>query len=396
MSKKPAPAPAGDALPQVERRRYQRGALRRERKRWMLRLRVDVPGEPARRREKRICVGTVADLPTRALARRAADALLPALNPTRSRSAEAMTLAGFAPIYLADSVSMMKPASARSMRSIVNRHLVPLLGHYRLELISGRVPQQFVAKLHARKLSRSSICNVLLVLRLLLDVAVDQGYPCTRFGRRSFKLPPEQVELPERHFTPAELQAILAGAELPWRVLYALMGYLGLRAGEALGLAWEHIDFAAGLVSIRQAVVLGRIQTLKSKHSRAELPLIPALREILAEYRLAWRANPHGLLFASVRGTPLWADSVRRYHFAPLLKRLGLPPGGFHAFRHGAATNLFAAGAQAPTVRAMMRHADLKTTMGYTHVVLGDQRAAAEAAGALIAAARPPPRPGGG
>lgn len=359
----------------------------------MLRLRVDVPGspgEPPGRREKRICIGTVADLPTRALARRAADALLPALNPTRARSAEGMTLAGFAPIYLSHSVAMMKPASRRSMRSIVNRHLVPLLGHYRLELITGAVPQQFVAKLQARKLSRSSICNALLVLRLLLDLAAEQGYPCTRFGRRAFKLPPEPLdEGPERYFTPREVQAILAAADPPWRVLYALMGYLGLRVGEALGLAWGHIDFLAGVVQVRQSVVLGRLQTLKTKHSRAELPLIPALREILAEYRLAWRPNEYGLLFASVRGTPLWADSVRRYHFAPLLARLGLAQGGFHAFRHGLATNLFAVGAQAPTVRSMLRHADLKTTMRYTHVLLADQRAAAEAAGALIAGPKP-------
>src|SRR5207248_7324543 len=123
---------AGDSLPSLERRRYQRGALRRERKRWILRLRVDgpaagtpggSPGEPhsdvpparGRRREKRIVIGTVADLPTRALARRAADALLPQLNPTRARSAEGMTLGGFAPIYLTDSVSMMK-ADRKSTR----------------------------------------------------------------------------------------------------------------------------------------------------------------------------------------------------------------------------------------------------------------------------------------
>src|SRR5207248_11162470 len=62
-----------------------------------------------------ILIGTVADLPTRALARRAADALLPQLNPTRARSAEGMTLGGFAPIYLTDSVSMMK-ADRKSTR----------------------------------------------------------------------------------------------------------------------------------------------------------------------------------------------------------------------------------------------------------------------------------------
>lgn len=379
-----------DALPAVERRRYQRGALRKERRRWILRLRTDAPVEPGEKRkriERRIVVGTVGDLPTRALARRAADALLPSINPTRNRSAEGMTVAGFAPVYLADVVSLMKPASGRSARSLVMHYIVPMLGHYRLEMITGRVPQQFVAKLHAKKLARKSLINVLVVLGRLLDLATDQGYPCARFTRRSVKLPADELESEERCFTPEERDAIIANAGEPWRVLYALLGYLGLRINEGIGLAWEHIDFEASIIRIRQGVVLGKLQTLKSKNSKADLPMSDTLRELLAGYRLTWRENPLGLLFTSVRGKPLWADSLRRYQFEPLLERLGIPAAGFHAFRHGAATNLFKGGAQAPTVRSILRHGDLKTTMRYTHVVLEDQRAAVEASDALGAAA---------
>lgn len=389
-------ASAADALPPIERRRYQRGALRKERKRWILRLRADVPGEivePGERRkrmERRIVIGTVSDLPTRALARRAADSLLPTINPTRSRSAEGMTVAGFAPIYLQDVVSLMKPASARSVRSIVSHYIVPMLGHYRLEMVSGRVPQQFIAKLHAKKLARKSLINALVILGRLLDLAADQGYACVRFGRRTVKLPPDELDHTVRYFTPEDTRRIIDEAEMPWKLLYALMGYLGLRAGEALGLAWEHIDFEAGIVRLRQAVVLGRVQTLKSRNSKADLPMTEELRRLLSEYRLTWKENPAGLLFTSKRNKPIWADSLRRYQFAPLLKRLGLPPAGFHAFRHGVATNLFAAGAAAPTVRGILRHGDLKTTMRYTHVVLEDQRAAAEASGALIDGAKTP------
>jgi integrase len=382
-----------DALPSIERRRYQRGALRKERARWILRLRADVPADvdqPAHRIEKRVVIGTITDLPTRALARRAADALLPVLNPTRNRSAEGMTVAGFAPIYLTDVVALMKPASARSVRSIVSHYIVPMLGHYRLELVTGRIPQQFVAKLHAKRLARKSLINVLVVLGRLLELAADQGYACARFGRRTVKMPPDELDAQERCFTPAECQAIVEAAPMPWRVLYALMGYLGLRIGEGLGLAWEHVDFEAGLVRIRQAVVLGRVQTLKSRNSKADLPMTAALKDMLAEYRLTWRENPAGLLFTSRRLKPIWADSLRRYQFAPLLRQLGLPPAGFHAFRHGVATNLFAAGAQAPTVRGILRHGDLKTTMRYTHTVLEDSRLAVEGGGALVDQARQP------
>jgi integrase len=381
MEKSPA-----DALPAVERRRYQRGALRKERKRWILRLRSDVPVEPGEKRlrkERRVVVGTVIDLPTRALARRAADAMLPTINPTRSRSAEGTTVAGFAPIYLQDVVALMKKSSARSVRSIVSSYIVPMLGHYRLEMITGRVPQQFVAKLHAKKLKRKSLVNALVVLGRMLDLANDQGYPVVRFSKRAIKLPPDELETDERCFTPEERDAIVAGAGFPWCVLYAVLGELGLRINEGIGLAWEHIDFENSLIRVRQGVVLGGIQTLKSKNSKADLPMSAGLKAMLAEYRAIWKENDLGLLFTSKRKGPIWADSLRTYQFAPLLKRLGIPPAGFHAFRHGAATNLFKAGAQAPTVRSILRHGDLKTTMRYTHTVLGDQRAAIDASNAL-------------
>lgn len=386
MEREPAPA-ADDALPTIERRRYQRGALRKERKRWILRLRTDAivePGEPRKRIERRIVIGTLADLPTKALARRAADSLLPTINPTRTRSAEGMTVAGFAPIYLQDVVSLMKKASARSVRSIVQHYIVPMLGHYRLEMIAGRVPQQFVAKLHAKKLARKSLINVLVILGRLLDLAIDQGYIGARFSRRQLKLPPDELDHEEPTFTPEQRDRIIAAAEMPWRVLYAILGELGLRIGEGIGLAWEHVDFEQSLLKIRQAVVLGQVQTLKSRNSKSDLPMSETLKAMLAEYRATgWRENAAGLLFTSIRGKPLWADSLRRYQFAPLLERLGLPPAGFHAFRHGAATNLFAAGAKAPTVRSILRHGDLKTTMRYTHAVLEDQRVAVDGANAL-------------
>jgi integrase len=302
---------------------------------------------------------------------------LPQLNP--GRPAPAVTVETFARIYLTEIIALMKPAAARSASSIIVRHVIPLLGHYRLEEISGGVPQAFVAQLHGRELARKSIINALVVLAGMLDHALEQNYRgVQRLSRASLKLPPPDLVAGERWYLPEESAKVIDAAEGQWRVLYAMMAYMGLRIAEALGLTWQHVDLEARIVRIRQAVVLGRVQTLKSKNSQADLPLPETLGSILGEYRKSWRPNDHGLLFVSRNGGPLWADSVRQYQLAPLLARLGLKRGGFHAFRHGVATNLFAAGAAPPTVRAMLRHARLETTMGYTHTVLEDARLAIE------------------
>jgi site-specific recombinase XerD len=104
---------------------------------------------------------------------------------------------------------------------------------------------------------------------------------------------------------------------------------------------------------------------------------------LLENFRSDWTPNEAGLLFAN-RGAPYWSSNVRRYHFHPLLERLGIPRGGLHAFRHGHATNLFASGVSAPTVKGMLRHGDIKVTLGYTHMASSEQRAAAESASALL------------
>src|SRR5215831_700735 len=60
-------------------------------------------------------------------------------------------------------------------------------------------------------------------------------------------------------------------------------------------------------------------------------------------------------------------------------RQLGIPLGGFHAFRHGVATALIDRGASITTVGAQLRHSDPRITLGlYAHLVPQSQRDAVE------------------
>jgi integrase len=375
------------------RTRYQRGSLKLEGKRWILRARRDeleAATGAVRRVERRVTVGTLEQLPTAAQARRAADRLAWQLNPI-DRAGRTISLTDFADVYLTDAVPMMKLTSGLSAKAIVHKHLVPFFSGKRLDEISGRLPQQFVTHLVREGLKRKTVRNAIAVLSRMLDLARQYGYQAAPLDHKLMKLPPDELDTVIRFFTPLEAMQILEAAEGEWRACFALLAYLGLRAGEVLGLTWSHIDLVAGLVRVRQAAVMGKIQTVKSRNSKADLPMPDDLRVILGTFREAWRGNDAGLLFADRDGAPLWATNVRRYHFYPLLKRLGIRKGGLHAFRHGHATNLFASGTSAPTVRGMLRHGDLKTTLRYTHVVTGEQRTSVEASAALLQRHAKPP-----
>ena len=80
-----------------------------------------------------------------------------------------------------------------------------------------------------------------------------------------------------------------------------------------------------------------------------------------------------------LRGRPYSANKLRADVLHPLLKRLGIPRGGFHAIRHGVASALLADGATPAVVQKQLRHSDAKTTLGiYGHVVGDQQRSAVE------------------
>jgi integrase len=62
-----------------------------------------------------------------------------------------------------------------------------------------------------------------------------------------------------------------------------------------------------------------------------------------------------------------------------VLRKLGIPAAGLHAFRHGLATELVDASCPVTALQNQMRHADVKTTLKlYAHVIPHSQRDAME------------------
>jgi integrase len=118
---------------------------------------------------------------------------------------------------------------------------------------------------------------------------------------------------------------------------------------------------------------MGHFSTPKTKSSIRDVPLGPALRESLLNYR---KGQPEdALVFASRNGKPLDAKNILRRILKPMCARLELPPITWHGFRHTHATLLSDLGESMKT--AQWGHARLSTTAEiYTHVVPASQRAA--------------------
>jgi integrase len=171
----------------------------------------------------------------------------------------------------------------------------------------------------------------------------------------------------------AEVQAMIAVLEEPARTAVLVAALTGLRHSEIRGLRWE--DFSGDELMVRRGVWGSHVSDTKTLTSKSPVPLLPIVREALEEHKT--RNGADGFVFHGETGKPLVLANVVRRDIIPALEKAKIQWHGWHAFRRGLATNLYSLGAPAKTVQAILRHADLDTTMAfYVKPVAAESQAA--------------------
>lgn len=179
--------------------------------------------------------------------------------------------------------------------------------------------------------------------------------------------------------------------------LWAVALAMGLRRGEALGLAWVDVDLDAGRLKIRQALhrVDGqlRIDPVKTDASVAVLPIPAPLIAILRSHRTRqleerfaagsrWRET--GLVFTTALGGFVEPRNANRT-FYRICAEAGVPQLRVHDLRHSCATLLFTMGVPPATVQRILRHSSITVTTGtYVEVIEAVQRDALDSMGSLF------------
>ena len=277
----------------MARRRYQKGRvfLRGTKKRvWVGRWREDLvlADGSIRRVERSAILGDERELKTKRLAQRRLDLTLARINAPEYRPGRVASIAEFAEKWQAEILIHRKPSTVKAAKSHLKIYILPQLGRMQLDEL-GREPQQAFATRLVSKVSRKTVVNILGTLSTMLATAKEWGYISESVRLGSLALPEAPLSSGARFFSGEEAKKIIAVAMDPYRTMFATVAAMaGLRAGEILGLMLEDIDFERKLLHIRRSAYCGQIQTVKSKSSRAPLPMPDALAEIL-------RAVPNGM-----------------------------------------------------------------------------------------------------
>lgn len=223
-------------------------------------------------------------------------------------------------------------------------------------------------------LSGWSIKRSLGALSTLFEEAVEREWIEANPARRI------SVDTPDTEpviLSDSEYESLVAAAEgRPMlRTFLLLAGEAGLRRSEAFDLRWSDLDLAEGFLE----VVHGRDgRTTKGKRSRS-VPMTSRLRTELrghaARFRLDGTRSAFVLHHVRPRGSASKGDRFRQMDrsLATLADRVGLPEEWrYHDLRHRRCTRWLAEGYSPEKVRRAMGHADLSTTLQYSHLVRSD------------------------
>lgn len=261
--------------------------------------------------------------------------------------------------------------------------------------LDGAAVESFLSWLAAeRRVSVATHRQALSALLFLYAKVLDVRLPWMNdIGR-----PREQRRLPVV-LTTSEVAAVLGAMEGEHQLLAALLYGTGIRLLEGLQLRVKDLDFGHQALVVRQGKgAKDRVVMLPASLASRLTAQLEAARHLWLEDRNQGRGGvcmPDALARKYPRAGDSWAwfwvfpqathstdprsGVVRRHHlydqtfqraFKRAVKTAGLTkPATPHTLRHSFATHLLQRGSDIRTVQALLGHADVATTMIYTHVL---------------------------
>ena len=301
-------------------------------------------------------------------------------EPTR------FTLAKWLDVWISEYVQpSCKPLTVSTYRNRINVHIKPKLGQIKLSELTPTQIQQFYNNLTRKEeLSPKTVKNIHGILHKCLAQAVKLRYLAYN--------PADACELPRMEkkeiqpLTEQDISAFLQAIEKdePYRDLFTVTLFTGLREGEVCGLSWDAVNFKDGTITVKQQLQKGKekgsthyISTTKSGKART-ITAAPMVMDILKRISIdqkraqlaagsAWD-NTWNLVFVNAVGHFTVPQTLRN-HFKRICRSIGLPDARFHDLRHTYACISLQEGDDLKTVQQNLGHATASFTLDvYGHV----------------------------
>lgn len=282
--------------------------------------------------------------------------------------------------WISSMLPLYKPSTRQFLTTTIGL-LEDTFGHLKLHAITTELLQAYIAEVG---LSPKTIANRLTVFRTIWKAAIKWGY----VKRNPFDglVLPRLIEPDARSFSLEEVMAILELASEPYRTLFQFAAETGLRGGEICALPWSEVDLERQTIRVVQSVWRGELSPPKTRAGRRTIFISAHLCEALKKLK----SPKSGTVFANQNGQPRSPEKVVQLHLRPLLRKLGIPGAGLHAFRHFNASIMDRELVPMKTRQNRLGHTNAQTTLQlYTHLLSeSDQRAATRIGNCLVSEPR--------
>lgn len=261
-------------------------------------------------------------------------------------------------------------------RRQAENHLIPILGEYELDELSAQELQKFAAGLSEKGLAANTVNSIVSLLKSSLKRAVVLGITNTQHSDAIVcsKAKEKKIECFSKD-EQRKIEGYIQERKKDKLFGIVLCLYTGLRIGELLALKWEDVDFEKSAVTVNKSCHdewenHGYVKVIDSPKTDNGYRVVPIPKQLLERMKSVKRRSVSEYV---VSGKTEYGAEVRSYQrtFETILKKLGIPPKGFHVLRHTFATRALEVGMDIKTLAEVLGHGDPTVTLKrYAHSML--------------------------
>lgn len=272
-------------------------------------------------------------------------------------------------------IQTVSTSTATGYREYLDKKLIPFFGKMNVEDITWRDVQSFYDENDDK--AHSTVHKWKVVLSRILQIAVGDGHIAsdpTKDKRLTHSKKKSVRPVPSHDDYLKLLRDISTLREPHERLYMAIIGYTGLRKGEALALRWTDIDFDNKEINVRKSIDVNssnkkRPATIKAPKTRSgvrTVPLVDALRDILIKER-----HPYEFVVTDLdRKEPIHIEARFNTMWKRIKGQINLGPYTSHSYRHAMCTTLLSNGVDIKTTQMIIGHSQPSTTLNiYAHSV---------------------------
>jgi len=285
------------------------------------------------------------------------------------------TFEEIATLWQADKKQYVKRSTYAAYSLLINNHLLPSFSV--INDITESLVQDFVFAKLETGLSKKTIKDILIVLKMILKYGVKQNYIIHRDIDVKFPTEREkqEVEVLSRTNQKQIMEYVKTHFTFMNLGIYICL-CAGLRIGEVCALSWDDVDVDFGVIKISKTIqriyiIEGTekhteliIDTPKSKNSIREIPIAKDLLKLIRPFKKVVNGQFYILTNSS---RPTEPRTYRNY-YKRLMETLNIPRLKFHGLRHSFATRCIESKCDYKTVSVLLGHSNISTTLNlYVH-----------------------------